>query len=38
MNYSLVCVFGHFEVYDEEGRFLFSADSHAEAMQELRLL
>lgn len=36
MNYSMIQVFGHLEVYDEKGRFLFSADNHAEAMEELR--
>lgn len=36
MNYDILPVRGHYEVYDAEGNFLFSADSHAEAMEELR--
>ena len=36
MGYSVISVFGHVEVYDDKGRFLFSADTHAEAMRELR--
>ena len=31
MNYELKCVRGHIEVYDDRGRFLFSADNEAEA-------
>ena len=30
------CVMGHVEVYDLNGGFCFSADSMAEAMDELR--
>ncbi len=37
MQYSFVSVCGHIEVYDEYGRFLFSADSRREARQELEL-
>lgn len=36
MNVELKWVKGHVEVYDEAGRFLFSADSEAEARAELR--
>ena len=35
MGYSFVAVCGHIEVYDENGMFLFSADSRREARQEL---
>lgn len=35
MNYQLEYVGGHVEVYDAQGRFLFSADSQKEALQEL---
>ena len=35
MEYSMRWVRGHIEVYDEAGRFLFSADSQWEAEQEL---
>jgi len=33
---SIRYVRGHVEVYDAAGNFLFSADTHAEALQELR--
>ena len=35
MDYSIVWVRGHVEVYDWAGRFCFSADSEREAMEEL---
>lgn len=31
----VICVRGHYEVYDETGSFLFSADTKAEAWSEL---
>ena len=34
MNYSFLPVSGHIEVYDENGTFLFSADTRGEAWQE----
>ncbi len=34
MNWSFLSVRGHVEVYDENGRFLFSADTRREAMLE----
>ena len=34
MNYSFLPVRGHIEVYDENGTFLFSADTRAEAWLE----
>lgn len=34
MRYSFLSVKGHIEVYDENGTFLFSADTRAEAWQE----
>ncbi len=33
--YEMKWVYGHVEVYDAEGRFLFSADTEAEAEREL---
>lgn len=36
MDYKMKNVGGHIEVYDNEGNFLFSADTEAEAMTELR--
>ena len=36
IEYSMVWVRGHIEVYDENGRFCFSADHVSEAMEELR--
>ena len=35
MDYSIVWVRGHVEVYDWAGRFCFSADSEREAREEL---
>lgn len=35
MDYSIVNICGHYEVYDTLGRFLFSADTRREAMEEL---
>ncbi len=35
MEYSIFHVRGHYEVYDERGNFLFSADTRQEAMREL---
>ena len=35
MDYSIVWVRGHVEVYDHTGRFCFSADNEREARQEL---
>ena len=35
MEYTMKWVRGHVEVYDRAGRFLFSADSEAEAYHEL---
>ena len=35
MEYDLVWVRGHIEVFDAAGRFCFSADSEREAMEEL---
>jgi len=37
MDYSIVWVRGHVEVYDWAGRFCFSADSEREAREELAL-
>ena len=34
--YSVRYTFGHIQVYDYKGNFLFSADSEREAMEELR--
>lgn len=36
MDYLFKYVQGHVEVYDEKGRFMFSADSQQEALDELR--
>lgn len=36
MDYRIRYVAGHVEVYDRQGNFLFSADTEAEAMKELR--
>ena len=33
---SILYIRGHVEVYDMAGRFLFSADTHQEALQALR--
>jgi len=35
MRYTIKSIHGHYEVYDTKGRFLFSADSEAEAYSEL---
>ena len=35
MEYSIIWVRGHVEVYDWAGRFCFSADSEREAREEL---
>ena len=35
MDYSIVLVRGHVEVFDWAGRFCFSADSEREALEEL---
>lgn len=35
MEYKMIWVNGHVEVYDNWGRFCFSADSRREAMEEL---
>jgi len=35
MDYSIVWVRGHVEVYDWAGRFCFSADNEREALEEL---
>ena len=37
MNYELIWVQGHIEVFDAAGQFCFSADTQAEALQELEL-
>lgn len=34
-SYDIIPVREHYEVYDAEGNFLFSADSRAEALREL---
>ena len=38
MDYSIILVRGHVEVYDWAGRFCFSADSEREAREELDLI
>ena len=35
MEYNIVWVWEHVEVYDHTGQFLFSADSESEARREL---
>ncbi len=35
MDYEIRWVYGHVEVYDNAGRFRFSADSEWEALEEL---
>lgn len=35
MDYRIINVKGHVEVYDSLGQFLFSADSEAEALADL---
>ncbi len=37
MDYTIIWVRGHVEVYDWAGRFCFSADSEREAREELTL-
>ena len=34
--YSIECIGGHIHVYDQQGQFLFSADTEQEARKELR--
>lgn len=34
--YSIRYTYGHVQVYDSRGRFLFSADTEREAMEELK--
>ena len=34
--YSIQNVHGHIQVYDENGRFLFSADNEREAREEIK--
>lgn len=34
-RYEIIPVRGHYEVYDAEGRFICSADTRSEALQEL---
>ncbi len=38
MEYDIIWVRGHVEVYDGSGLFCFSADSEREAWQELSIL
>jgi hypothetical protein len=38
MDFIIKRVKEHYEVYDKEGRFLFSADSYAEAYDETQKL
>ena len=38
MNYEIRYVRGHVEVYDQMGRFRFSADSEWEALEELDII
>lgn len=35
MDYDIIWVRGHVEVYDHAGRFCFSADNEREALEEL---
>ena len=37
MDYDIIWVRGHVEVYDHAGRFCFSADNEREAWRELEL-
>ena len=37
MDYDIIWVCGHVEVYDWAGRFCFSADSEREAREELAM-
>ena len=34
--YSIIYVQGHVQVYDQRGKFLFSADSEREAREEIK--
>ncbi len=34
-HYDIIPIRGHYEVYDAEGKFLFSADTRSEALREL---
>ena len=34
-GYDIIPVRGHYEVYDADGNFVFSADTRSEALQEL---
>ena len=34
--FSVRYIYGHYQVYDNQGKFLFSADSEREAREELR--
>jgi hypothetical protein len=36
MNYKLSYIHGHVEVFDDAGKFIFSADDHREAMEEIK--
>ncbi len=36
MEYRIICVAGHYEVYDKNGSFVLSADTRREAVEELR--
>jgi len=38
VEYEIRYVYGHVEVYDQTGRFQFSADSEGEALEELEHL
>ena len=38
MRYEMRCVRGHVEVYDKDGRFVFSADNEREAEEDLAML
>ena len=38
MNIEMRYIRGHIEVYDENGRFLFSADNEREAYEDIALL
>lgn len=35
MTYSVITVFDHYEIYDSQGNFLFSADSRGEIREEI---
>ena len=35
MEYRIIPVMGHVEVYDNQGQVLFSADNEAEALEDL---